>query len=152
MELEDDPDDAIKQRINSYYEIEKKQNEFEKMFTGGVQSNNQQESKIQQDTLIQEKVNKRKTKKDFINVKDDKSNENNEYCKKNNTKESNKNHLLNKKRNREDIEKEKEEKINKRKKNYRNLSKTTKYGQPIMKYRIQNILTNIKTKISKGII
>ena len=56
------------------------------------------------------------------------------------------------KRSREDIELEIQKKINKRKKNYRNLHKTNKFGQPLMKYQLQNIFQKIKNKKEKGII
>ena len=54
------------------------------------------------------------------------------------------------KRSREEIEKEKLNKINKRKKNYRNLHKTNKYGQPLMKYQIENLFRKIKKKKREG--
>lgn len=86
-------------------------------------------------------------------------NKNNKFGKKDNEPDlkqivinQHKTQLLNRKRSKEDIEKEIEVKKNKRKKKFQNLSKTTKYGQPIMRYRIQNILSTIKAKISKGII
>ena len=50
------------------------------------------------------------------------------------------------KRSREEIEADKQKKINKRKKNYRNLHKTNKYGQPLMKYQIANLFDKIKKK------
>ena len=56
------------------------------------------------------------------------------------------------KRSREDIELEIQKKINKRKKNYRNLHKTNKFGQPLMKYQIQNLFDKIKKKKRDGII
>ena len=56
------------------------------------------------------------------------------------------------KRSREDIELEIQKKINKRKKNYRNLHKTNKFGQPLMKYQIQNLFDKIKKKKKEGII
>ena len=56
------------------------------------------------------------------------------------------------KRSREEIEADKQKKINKRKKNYRNLHKTNKYGQPLMKYQIANLFDKIKKKKREGII
>ena len=56
------------------------------------------------------------------------------------------------KRSREEIEADKQKKINKRKKNYRNLHKTNKYGQPLMKYQIANLFDRIKKKKREGII
>ena len=43
-------------------------------------------------------------------------------------------------------------KLNKRKKNYRNLHRTNKYGQPLMKYQIANLFDKIKKKKREGII
>ena len=60
--------------------------------------------------------------------------------------------LIGNKRSREEIEIEKQKKINKRKKNYRNLHRTNKFGQPLMKYQIQNIFDKIKKKKRDGII
>ena len=56
------------------------------------------------------------------------------------------------KRTREEIEAERQKKINKRRKNYRNLHRTNKFGQPLMKYQIQNIFNKIKKKKKEGII
>ena len=60
--------------------------------------------------------------------------------------------LIGNKRSREEIEIERQKKINKRKKNYRNLHRTNKFGQPLMKYQIQNIFDKIKKKKRDGII
>ena len=65
---------------------------------------------------------------------------------------SKKNNYLTNKRTREEIEKEKEKKLSKRKKIYRNLHKTNKFGQPLMKYQLQNIFQKIKNKKEKRII
>ena len=56
------------------------------------------------------------------------------------------------KRTREEIEAERQKKLNKRRKNYRNLHRTNKFGQPLMKYQIQNIFNKIKKKKKEGII
>ena len=56
------------------------------------------------------------------------------------------------KRTREEIEQERQKKINKRKKMYRNLKKTNKFGQPLMKYQIANLFQKIKKKKKEGII
>ena len=56
------------------------------------------------------------------------------------------------KRTREEIEAERQKKLNKRRKNYRNLHRTNKFGQPLMKYQIQNIFDKIKKKKKEGII
>ena len=60
--------------------------------------------------------------------------------------------FLGKKKTREEIEAEKQKKLNKRRKNYRNLHKTNKYGQPLMKYQIANMFDRIKKKKREGII
>ena len=60
--------------------------------------------------------------------------------------------LIGNKRSREEIEIERQKKINKRKKNYRNLHRTNKFGQPLMKYQIQNLFDKIKKKKRDGII
>ena len=80
----------------------------------------------------------------------DKKEEKVKIFKKENKKES-KNFIGNK-RNREEIEADKLKKLNKRKKNYRNLHKTNKYGQPLMKYQIANLFDKIKKKKIDGII
>ena len=66
--------------------------------------------------------------------------------------EKKENNFIGNKRSREEIEKEKQKKINKRRKIYRNLHKTNKFGQPLMKYQIQNIFDKIKKKKKEGII
>lgn len=35
---------------------------------------------------------------------------------------------------------------------FHNLKKTNKFGQPLMKYQIQNLFQKIKTKKSKGLL
>jgi hypothetical protein len=69
---------------------------------------------------------------------------------------------LNKKRNKndsapprktaEEIEKEKQEKLQRRKSTYRKLNRKTPKGQPVMKYQMENIFRKIKDKMNKGII
>ena len=66
--------------------------------------------------------------------------------------EKQKDKFIGNKRTREEIEAERQKKINKRKKNYRNLHRTNKFGQPLMKYQIQNIFDKIKKKKKQGII
>ena len=83
-------------------------------------------------------------------IVNDKKEEKVKIFKKENKKES-KNFIGNK-RNREEIEADKLKKLNKRKKNYRNLHKTNKYGQPLMKYQISNLFDKIKKKKRDGII
>ena len=72
--------------------------------------------------------------------------------KKKEKKEKKENKYIGNKRSREEIEIEKQKKINKRRKNYRNLHKTNKYGQPLMKFQIENIFNKIKKKKKEGII
>ena len=66
--------------------------------------------------------------------------------------EKQKDKFMGNKRTREEIEAERQKKINKRRKNYRNLHRTNKFGQPLMKYQIQNIFDKIKKKKKEGII
>ena len=66
--------------------------------------------------------------------------------KKEEKKEKQKDKFIGNKRTREEIEAERQKKINKRRKNYRNLHRTNKFGQPLMKYQIQNIFDKIKKK------
>ena len=72
--------------------------------------------------------------------------------KKEEKKEKQKDKFIGNKRTREEIEAERQKKINKRRKNYRNLHRTNKFGQPLMKYQIQNIFDKIKKKKREGII
>ena len=75
-----------------------------------------------------------------------------DYKIKNKKEEKKEKKLIGNKRSREEIEIERQKKINKRKKNYRNLHRTNKFGQPLMKYQIQNIFDKIKKKKRDGII
>ena len=75
-----------------------------------------------------------------------------DYKIKNKKEEKKEKKLIGNKRSREEIEIERQKKINKRKKNYRNLHRTNKFGQPLMKYQIQNIFDKIKKKKREGII
>ena len=59
---------------------------------------------------------------------------------------------MNNKRTREEIEKDKQKKLKQRKKTFKNLHKTNKFGQPLMRYQIQNIFRKIKNKKEKGLI
>ena len=75
-----------------------------------------------------------------------------DYKIKNKKEEKKEKKLIGNKRSREEIEIERKKKINKRKKNYRNLHRTNKFGQPLMKYQIQNLFDKIKKKKRDGII
>ncbi len=57
-----------------------------------------------------------------------------------------------KKRTQEDWEREKQEKMQKRKSLYKKLNQKTPKGQPVMKFQVQHLLHKIKDKISKGMI
>jgi len=50
----------------------------------------------------------------------------------------------------EEREKERQAKLEKRKKTFAKMNKKTKFGQPIMKYRVENLLQKIKFKIRNG--
>ena len=52
----------------------------------------------------------------------------------------------------DEIKKEKDAKLEQRKKWYKKLNRKTDKGQPVMKYRVENLFYKIKDKISKGII
>jgi len=52
----------------------------------------------------------------------------------------------------DEVKKEKEEKLEKRKKLYKKLNRKTPKGQPVMKYRVENLFNKIKDKISKGVL
>ena len=75
-----------------------------------------------------------------------------DYKIKNKKEEKKEKKLIGNKRSREEIEIERQKKITKRKKNYRNLHRTNKFGQPLMKYQIQNLFDKIKKKKRDGII
>ena len=75
-----------------------------------------------------------------------------DYKIKNKKEEKKEKKLIGNKRSREEIEIERQKKINKRKKNYRNVHRTNKFGQPLMKYQIQNLFDKIKKKKRDGII
>ena len=109
--------------INKLLEDEKKREEYEKKFDLNLNENNE----------IKDKINK--------------ENKKNEEKKANNKK-----NYLNNKRTREEIEKDKQKKLKQRKKTFKNLHKTNKFGQPLMRYQIQNIFQKIKNKKEKGLI
>ena len=124
LNSDENPDEIIKEKIKKFEKFENKNSIFEK------------------------------------NEKDVNKKENNKYDKGNkpiinNFENNNKKNFnfLNKKRyNKETIEKQKKEKKIKKKSIYKNLHKTNKFGQPIMKYQIINILQKIKKKKSSGLI
>ena len=99
---------------------------------------NESDNEIKNDKIEEKKrINDKKEEKVKIFKKENKK-ENQEF--------------IGNKRNREEIEADKLKKLNKRKKNYRNLHKTNKYGQPLMKYQIANLFDKIKKKKRDGII
>ncbi len=66
--------------------------------------------------------------------------------------QNNKTFLNKKRKSKEEHEKEKNDKLQKRKSIYKKLNMKTPKGQPVMKYKVQHLLHKIKDKISKGII
>ena len=116
------------EKLAEFQQREEKRLKDEKKLLG--EDLNEPDNEIKQPT--KQKTNKEKIEKKFEQEKE-------------------KNFIGNK-RTREEIEAERQKKINKRKKNYRNLHRTNKFGQPLMKYQIQNIFNKIKKKKKEGII
>ena len=116
------------EKLAEFQQREEKRLKDEKKLLG--EDLNEPDNEIKQPT--KQKTNKEKIEKKFEQKKE-------------------KNFIGNK-RTREEIEAERQKKINKRKKNYRNLHRTNKFGQPLMKYQIQNIFNKIKKKKKEGII
>ena len=119
------------QKFEDFKSREEKRLNYEKKLYGDDinESDNEIINEKEEDKL-EEKKNILKNKKD---IKEDKK-------------------FLGKKKTREEIEAEKQKKLNKRRKNYKNLHKTNKYGQPLMKYQIANLFDKIKKKKREGII
>ena len=120
------------QKFEDFKSREEKRLNYEKKLYGDDinESDNEIINEKKEEDNLEEKKNIIKNKKD---VKEDKK-------------------FLGKKKTREEIEAEKQKKLNKRRKNYRNLHKTNKYGQPLMKYQIANLFDRIKKKKREGII
>ena len=120
------------QKFEDFKSREEKRLNYEKQLYGDDinESDNEIINEKKEEDKLEEKKNIIKNKKD---VKEDKK-------------------FLGKKKTREEIEAEKQKKLNKRRKNYRNLHKTNKYGQPLMKYQIANLFDKIKKKKREGII
>ena len=120
------------QKFEDFKSREEKRLNYEKKLYGDDinESDNEIINEKKEEDKLEEKKNIIKNKKD---VKEDKK-------------------FLGKKKTREEIEAEKQKKLNKRRKNYRNLHKTNKYGQPLMKYQIANLFDRIKKKKREGII
>ena len=120
------------QKFEDFKSREEKRLNYEKQLYGDDinESDNEIINEKKEEDKLEEKKNIIKSKKD---VKEDKK-------------------FLGKKKTREEIEAEKQKKLNKRRKNYRNLHKTNKYGQPLMKYQIANLFDRIKKKKREGII
>ena len=109
--------------INKLIEDEKKREEYEKQFEINLNEDNEKKVKIN-------KENQKIKKKEF----------------------NNKTKILNNKRTREEIENDKQKKLKQRKQKFKNLHKTNKFGQPLMRYQIQNLLKKIKNKKEKGLL
>ena len=120
------------QKFEDFKSREEKRLNYEKQLYGDDinESDNEIINEKKEEDKLEEKKNIIKNKKD---AKEDKK-------------------FLGKKKTREEIEAEKQKKLNKRRKNYRNLHKTNKYGQPLMKYQIANLFDRIKKKKREGII
>ena len=120
------------QKFEDFKSREEKRLNYEKQLYGDDinESDNEIINEKKEEDKLEEKKNIIKNKKD---VKEDKK-------------------FLGKKKTIEEIEAEKQKKLNKRRKNYRNLHKTNKYGQPLMKYQIANLFDRIKKKKREGII
>ena len=143
-----------REKINKFkkYEKQKILKKFKKDITENLKDN--------PDELIKEKIKNYNEieKKNYFEQKNFELDKNNDYKKnikekiKNNDIEKNDiknfNYLKKKRYNKEEIENLKE----KRKIIYKNLHKTNKYGQPIMKYQIVNLLQKIKKKKNEGLI
>ena len=130
------------QKYDDFKSKEEKRLNYEKNLYG--ENINESDNEI-----INEK--EKEKEKEEIEVKDNINNKNEKNIYEKKEKIKNKKFIGNK-RTREEIEADKLKKINKRKKIYRNLHKTTKYGQPLMKYQIANLFDKIKKKKREGII
>ena len=119
------------QKFEDFKSREEKRLNYEKQLYGDdINESDNEIINEKEEGKLEEKKNVIKNKKD---IKEDKK-------------------FLGKKKTREEIEAEKQKKLNKRRKNYRNLHKTNKYGQPLMKYQIANLFDRIKKKKREGII
>ena len=125
------------EKFDEYKIKEEKRLNYEKQLYGNDinESDNEviNEKKEDKREIIEKEKEKNKDNKDKMYKKEDKK-------------------YIGNKRSREEIEEDKLKKLNKRKKNYRNLHKTNKYGQPLMKYQIANLFDKIKKKKKEGII
>jgi hypothetical protein len=148
-ENQNNPDDAIKTKIEKYRNVEKMIESFDKKIGGEDKSANQQQ------------MNQRPKQQKF-NKQVDTVNSGNTGNKNFPQEKKDQNRFLNKKRNikdsqpqrktKEEIEKEKEERLQKRKSIYRKLNRKTPKGQPVMKFQMEHIFKKIKDKINKGMI
>jgi hypothetical protein len=146
-ENEINPDDVIRSKIEKYKNVEKMINNFDQKTGGQIPEENKVEEKPRQ-KQIKDKDTQNMNKKEF--------NQNqNKYNDKNKGKFNKDDTFLNKKQERktkEEVDKEKLEKLNKRKSIYRKLHQKTPRGQPVMKYQVEHIFKKIKEKINKGLI
>jgi hypothetical protein len=150
QEEQTENEDLMKNKIEKYLNVEKMIQDYDKKI-GGM---NQGQINIQQEKKNNEAL-KRENQAKKSNLD---SNRNNiAFKNKNNptitTSQAKK--LINTKRERktyEEIEKEKESKLNIRKSTYKKLNKKTPKGQPVMKFQVEHIFKKIKDKINKGLI
>ena len=119
------------QKFEDFKSREEKRLNYEKKLYGD--DINESDNEIINEKKEEEKLEEKNVIKNKKEIKEDKK-------------------FLGKKKTREEIEAEKQKKLNKRRKNYRNLHKTNKYGQPLMKYQIANLFDKIKKKKREGII
>ena len=120
--------------------------------------NNDEEADDRIQKIIETETKKEQYDKDFLGEDSEKKHE--EHQSKEDKPIENKKKLkggkgnkpLNAKKDKIKNEEEREKKLAKRKKMFKNLKKTNKFGQPLMKYQIQNIFQKIKSKMSKGVI
>ena len=127
------------QKYDDFKSKEEKRLNYEKNLYG-EDINESDNEIINKKEIEKEKREEKREEKKFIKKKFDKKD-----------KKDDKKYIGNK-RSREEIEADKMKKLNKRKKNYRNLHRTNKYGQPLMKYQIANLFDKIKKKKREGII
>ena len=136
---EESSNNFMKNKIEKYLNVEKMIQAYDKKISGHVESEKIQEKSQNPSRLPKnnsDKIQRQNNPK--IITTDDKQKK-----------------FLNKKRDRktpEEIEKEKTEKLNKRKAVYKKLHKKTNKGQPVMKYQVEHIFKKIKDKLNKGLI
>jgi hypothetical protein len=126
----ENPDQKLNEKIKKFQQVEELINSYDKNFIKDEQPQIEMKPREKKARTIQEIP--------LNNVPKQKPNDDK--------------YLNKKRRTKEDWEKEKEEKLQKRKNIYKKLNKKTPKGQPVMKFQVQHLLHKIKDKISKGII